>query len=66
MTGQIKKLIFEKGFGFITDESGADWFFHQSGVTARNFDDLREGQRVTFTEGMGPKGPRAEGVAPAR
>lgn len=65
-SGSIKKLIFEKGFGFITDEHGVDWFFHQSGVTARNFDDLRVGQRVTFTEGQGPKGPRAEAVVPTR
>jgi CspA family cold shock protein len=61
MTGTIKKLT-DKGFGFITDAAGQDYFLHQSGVQGVGFDDLREGQPVEFDVGQGPKGPRAENV----
>ena len=59
--GTIKKLISEKGFGFIEGEQG-ELFFHRSALEEGNFEDLREGQTVEFTEGHGPKGPRAENV----
>ena len=59
--GTIKRLT-DKGFGFIDAGTGQDLFFHMSNVTGTDFDELREGQRVTFTEGQGPKGPRAENV----
>ncbi|HYW80977.1 MAG TPA: cold shock domain-containing protein [Thermoguttaceae bacterium] len=59
--GTIKKLISEKGFGFIEGERG-ELFFHHSSVDGVSFEDLREGQTVEFTEGRGPKGPRAENV----
>ena len=59
--GTIKRLT-DKGFGFIDTGSGKDLFFHMSAVEGVSYDDLREGQRVTFTEGAGPKGPRAENV----
>jgi cold shock protein len=62
--GTIKKLT-EKGFGFIDLGGGKDLFFHMSNLEGVQFDDLHEGQRVTFTEGSGPKGPRAENVRPA-
>jgi CspA family cold shock protein len=39
-------------------------FFHSSNVEGVGFEDLQEGQRVSFTEGRGPKGPRAENVKP--
>jgi CspA family cold shock protein len=42
--------------------SGGDIFFHQSGLVDVNFEQLQVGQRVTFTEGQGPKGPRAESI----
>ncbi|MAT70708.1 MAG: cold-shock protein [Planctomycetaceae bacterium] len=58
--GTIKKLT-EKGFGFIQSDNG-ELFFHHSSVEGAHFDDLREGQAVEFTEGQGPKGPRAENV----
>jgi CspA family cold shock protein len=61
--GTIKKLITEKGFGFIAGE-GEELFFHQSSVEGANFDDLHEGQAVEYTKGQGPKGPRAENVKP--
>ena len=59
--GTIKKLISDKGFGFIQGESG-ELFFHHSAVEGVPFESLREGQAVEYTEGSGPKGPRAEAV----
>ena len=59
--GVIKKLISEKGFGFIEGEGG-ELFFHHSAVQGASFETLREGQSVEYTEGRGPKGPRAESV----
>jgi len=61
--GVIKKVM-DKGFGFISVSGGKDLFFHQSAVEGVRFEDLKEGQRVSFTEGTGPKGPRAEHVTP--
>ncbi len=64
-TGTVKRLVIEKGFGFIRDDVVApqttEYFFHRS--DCQEFDDLREGQRVTFDPGTGPKGPRASRVA---
>jgi CspA family cold shock protein len=62
--GTIKRLT-DKGFGFIDMGGSKDLFFHSSSVEDANFDDLQEGQQVTFTEGRGPKGPCAENVRPA-
>ncbi|HET7373764.1 MAG TPA: cold shock domain-containing protein [Gemmatimonadaceae bacterium] len=59
--GTIKRLT-DKGFGFIDTGTGTDMFFHMSAVEGVRFSDLREGQKVTFNEGRGPKGPRAENV----
>jgi len=59
--GTIKRLT-DKGFGFIDAGTGTDMFFHQSSLDGVRYDELREGQRVSFTEGEGPKGPRAENV----
>jgi cold shock protein len=61
--GSIKRLT-DKGFGFIETSSGKDLFFHSSALEGVSFEQLRVGQRVQFTEGMGPKGPRAEVVKP--
>lgn len=58
--GTIKKLT-DKGFGFIEGEGG-DVFFHHSSLVEVAFDNLREGQKVEYEEGNGPKGPRAENV----
>ena len=60
--GTIKRLVSEKGFGFIAAGDGNEYFFHQSACVGVRFDDLREGQAVTFEKGQGPKGPRAENV----
>jgi cold shock protein len=62
--GVIKKRLADKGFGFIDIGGGKDLFFHSSAVEGARFEDLQEGQRVSFTEGQGPKGPRAEKVKP--
>ncbi len=59
--GTIKRLT-DKGFGFIADGSGNDLFFHMSSVEGVRFEDLREGQKVSYNVGTGPKGPRAENV----
>jgi CspA family cold shock protein len=61
--GTIKRLT-DKGFGFIETGSGKDLFFHMSAVEGVRFEDLKQGQRVSFVEGQGPKGPRAENVKP--
>jgi cold shock protein len=61
--GTVKRVVFEKGFGFVADDNGQEYFFHQSACS--NFDSMREGQRVTFEKGQGPKGPRAERVQAA-
>ena len=61
--GTIKRLT-DKGFGFIANGSGTDMFFHMSAVEGCRFEDLREGQKVSYNEGRGPKGPRAENVRP--
>jgi CspA family cold shock protein len=59
--GKIKRLT-DKGFGFIETGTDKDMFFHTSNVEGTRFEDLREGQRVSYTPGHGPKGPRAENV----
>jgi CspA family cold shock protein len=62
MNGTIKRLVSDKGFGFIAATDGVEYFFHQSSVSQTSFDQLREGQAVTFDVGQGPKGPRGENV----
>jgi CspA family cold shock protein len=61
--GTIKRIT-DKGFGFIDTGSDKDLFFHSSSVEGTSFDQLHEGQRVSFTEGRGQKGPCAENVTP--
>ncbi|HET7219546.1 MAG TPA: cold shock domain-containing protein [Vicinamibacterales bacterium] len=60
--GTIKRLVSDKGFGFVAAQDGTEYFFHQSACTGVRFNELREGQSVTFEAGQGPKGPRAERV----
>jgi len=62
MSGTIKRLVSDKGFGFIAAGDGNEYFFHQSACSGCRFDELREGQSVTFEKGQGPKGPRGENV----
>jgi cold shock protein len=65
MSGTIKRIVRDKGFGFIAAGDGTEYFFHQSACTQTPFADLREGQAVTFDRGQGPKGPRGENVRAA-
>jgi CspA family cold shock protein len=62
MTGKIRTLRTDKGFGFIKDDKGNEYFFHRSAVYGEGLEDLREGDSVEFEVGEGPKGPRAENV----
>ena len=65
--GKVKKLVRDKGFGFIQAEGQQDVFFHHSTVADRGFDNLNEGQQVEFSVeegGGGGKGPRATAVKP--
>ena len=61
--GTIKKLVADKGFGFIEGERG-DVFFHHSALEGITIEALSVGQKVEYEEGRGPKGPRAENVRP--
>ena len=61
--GTIKRLT-DKGFGFIDDGTDKDMFFHMSNLEGVSFEELHEGQSVTYNPGQGPKGPRAENVRP--
>jgi len=61
--GTIKRLT-DKGYGFIDTGTGQDMFFHLSNLDGVSYEELQEGQRVSYTEGQGPKGPRAENVKP--
>jgi len=67
-TGKIKKLVADKGFGFISADDGQEVFFHHSVVADRQFDNLTEIQKVEFTIEQGGnnkgKGPRASSVTP--
>lgn len=60
----IKRLT-DRGFGFLDTGGGQDLFFHMSALQGVTFEQLREGQKVTYDIGEGPKGPRADNVRPA-
>ena len=59
-TGSIKKLVTDRGFGFIAAEDGKEYFVPRDGV--ENFDSLNGGEQVTFEIEASPKGPRAKMV----
>ena len=63
--GTIKRLVSDKGFGFVAAADGNEYFFHQSACNGVSFNELREGDAVTFETGRGPKGARAENVSRA-
>ena len=60
--GTIKRLVRDRGFGFIRDEGGQEWVFHRSSVNSGSFEELNEGQRVSFDEEPSAKGPRAGNI----
>ena len=60
--GTVKWFNDQKGFGFITRDSGEDVFVHHSAIQAGGFRSLQEGQRVQFEVTKGPKGLQANNV----
>jgi cold shock protein len=66
MQGTIKRVIRDRGFGFIRSSEGQEVFFHRSGLQNLNFDSLKEGDTVEFEMERGEKGPRAVNVKAAQ
>jgi CspA family cold shock protein len=63
-SGTIKKVVSERGFGFIAAEDGKEYFFHRGGLEAPlDFDRLSGGEKVSFEIETSPKGPRAVRVS---
>ena len=60
--GTVKWFSDAKGFGFITEDGGADVFVHHSEISMQGFKTLSEGDRVEFETTQGPKGPKATNV----
>ena len=65
-TGTIKKVVADRGFGFIAAEDAKEYFFHRGGLdSSLDFDRLVGGEKVEFEVTQSPKGPRAEHVRAA-
>ena len=62
MKGTVKWFNKQKGYGFISDESGKDAFVHYSGINMEGYKNLEEGQKVEFELSDGAKGPQATNV----
>lgn len=62
--GTVKWFNDQKGFGFITDETGKDVFVHFTGLNMEGFKTLKENQQVEFEVVEGEKGPQATNVTP--
>lgn len=60
--GKIKKMVRDRGFGFIRGDDGKEVFFHRSGLNAAEYDSLSEGDFVEYVVQEGPRGARAENV----
>jgi CspA family cold shock protein len=66
LTGSIKKVVADRGFGFIAADDGTEYFFHRSGLdSSLEFDSLGGGERVSFDVERSDKGPRARQVRSA-
>ena len=66
LTGNVKKVVSERGFGFIRGDDGEEYFFHRSGLdSSLEFDRLADGERVSFDVERSDKGPRARQVRAA-
>jgi CspA family cold shock protein len=62
-SGIIKKVVSDRGFGFIAADDGKEYFFHRDGLEpSMNFDRLNGGEKVTFDIEASQKGPRAQRV----
>jgi len=66
MQGTIKRVIRDRGFGFIRAADGQEIFFHRSALQNLNFESLHEGDNVEFELERGEKGPRASNVRAAQ
>jgi CspA family cold shock protein len=66
MQGTIKRLIRDRGFGFIRSTDSQEIFFHRSGLQDLDFESLKEGLNVEFDIERGEKGPRAVNVRAAQ
>ena len=65
-TGTIKKVVADRGFGFISAEDAKEYFFHRSALdSSLDFDRMTGGERVEFEIEQSPKGPRAARVRAA-
>jgi cold shock protein len=65
-TGTVKKVVGDRGFGFITAEDGKEYFFHRGGLQAPlEFERLAGGEKVSFEIESSPRGPRAVRVSAA-
>ena len=60
--GRIKKMVRDRGFGFIRGEDGKEVFFHRSGMAGSDYDEVAEGDTVEYVIQEGPRGARAEHV----
>ena len=60
--GHITRLEPQRGFGWIVDDAGRDWFFVREGVRGGRFERLMRGERVTFDFESTAKGPRASDI----
>ena len=60
--GRIKKLVRDRGFGFVRGDDGKEVFFHRSGLGSTDYDALSEGDVVEYVVQEGPRGARAENV----
>ena len=63
-TGTIKKIVADRGFGYIAADDEKEYFFHSNGLdSSLDFDRLVGGEKVKFEIEASPKGPRAEKIS---
>jgi CspA family cold shock protein len=62
MKGTIKRVVRDRGYGFIRSTDGQEVFFHRNGLQQMDFDSLKEGLTVEFEVEQSEKGPRATNV----
>jgi len=65
MQGKIKRVVRDRGFGFIRSSDGQEVFFHRSSLQQMDFDGLKEGDAVEFEVVQGEKGTRVRNVRPS-